>query len=81
MNAVYILFSRKFNKIYIGCTSNLIQRFYSHSELGTKGWTIRYRPWEVVHVEIFEDKKQAMAREKFLKSGQGREYIRREVLK
>ncbi|MEO0508146.1 MAG: hypothetical protein AAF090_18465 [Bacteroidota bacterium] len=37
-------------------TSNLIARFKSHNELGTKGWTIKFRPWEVIHLEVFSYK-------------------------
>ncbi|MFO8129200.1 MAG: GIY-YIG nuclease family protein [Bacteroidales bacterium] len=58
MFVTYVLYSRKFDKIYIGYTSNLIARFKSHNELG-KGWTKRYRPWEVISVEFFGSKKQA----------------------
>ena len=72
---VYILNSSTYNKIYIGYTSNLIQRFYSHSFLATKGYTLRYRPWKVIYVEFFGDKKAALLREKFLKSGIGRKWI------
>ena len=77
---VYVLYSSKFDKIYIGFTSNLIQRFYSHNFLGTKGYTIRYRPWEVIYVEFFNDKKSALLREKYLKSGGGRRWIHLELL-
>ena len=80
MYAVYILYSFTFGQIYIGFTSNLIQRFYSHNSLGKKGWTIRYRPWEVIHVEYFEEKGEALKREQYLKSGQGRKYIREEIV-
>ena len=80
MFAVYILYSLRYSKTYVGCTSNLIQRFYSHNYLGNKGWTIRYRPWEVIYVEIFEDKREALDREQFLKSGLGRRYIKENLL-
>jgi putative endonuclease len=80
MYAVYILYSELHGKIYIGFSSNLIQRFYSHNTLGKKGWTIQYRPWMVIHVEIYGNKFDAMQRERFLKSGQGREFIKREIL-
>ena len=73
---VYVLFSKKSNKLYIGMTSNLLQRFYSHNELGKKGWTINYRPWLMVHWESFSSKTEARDREKKLKGGQGREWIR-----
>ena len=72
---VYILWSEEFGQIYKGCTSNLIERFRSHNELGTKGWTLRFRPWQVVFVRFFRTKKEAMAFEKYLKSGVGREWI------
>ena len=72
---VYILKSSRFNKIYIGFTSNLIQRFYAHNYRSNKGYTKHYRPWKVIHVEFFKDKREAIQREKFLKSGNGRKWI------
>ena len=72
---VYILKSKRFKKIYIGFTSNLIQRFYSHNTLAKKGYTKNYRPWMVIHVEFFTNKRDALQREKFLKSGLGRNWI------
>jgi putative endonuclease len=72
---VYILHSAQHQKIYIGYTSNLIQRFYSHNFLSKKGYTSRFRPWIVIHVDFFDSKKNALAREKFLKSDVGRKWI------
>ncbi|WP_248878282.1 hypothetical protein [Epilithonimonas zeae] len=37
---------------------------------------MKFRPWNVIHVEFFNEKKDAMKREKFLKSGQGRLFIK-----
>jgi putative endonuclease len=76
---VYILCSKSNSKKYIGYTSNLIERFKSHNSLSTKGFTIRFRPWFVAHVEFLYDKKEAIAREKFLKSGIGRIWIKENV--
>ena len=76
MYTVYVLYSTNFNKIYIGYTSNLSQRLQSHNELATKGWTIKYRPWNVIYTENFDSKSLAMVREKQLKSFTGREFIR-----
>ncbi|MEX0997534.1 MAG: GIY-YIG nuclease family protein [Flavobacteriaceae bacterium] len=73
---VYILYSRTFDKTYVGYTTDLIDRFYSHNFFATKGYTVRYRPWEVMHLEFFKNKKQAMQREKYYKSGMGREKIK-----
>ena len=80
MFTVYVLYSKTYDKIYIGYTSNITQRLSSHNQLATKGWTIKYRPWELVYTEIFETKTEALAREKQLKTGKGREFIRNEVI-
>ncbi|WP_256946171.1 GIY-YIG nuclease family protein [Christiangramia oceanisediminis] len=40
----YVLYSEKFDKIYIGYTSSLIQRFYSHNFYSSTGHTARFRP-------------------------------------
>jgi putative endonuclease len=73
---VYILYSKTFDKTYVGYTQDLIDRFYSHNKFATKGYTIRFRPWEVMHIELFKTKKEAIAREKYYKSGAGRAQIK-----
>jgi putative endonuclease len=75
MYIVYVLFSQKHNKIYIGYTSDLNNRLLSHNELATKGYTIKYRPWTIVYTEDFESKTTAIKREKQLKGAKGREFI------
>jgi len=77
---VYILFSLVHNKVYVGYTHSLSQRLESHNLKGTKDWTRSYRPWILIHVEFFDSKSEAMSREKFYKSGKGREIIRKEIL-
>ncbi|HEY5751192.1 MAG TPA: GIY-YIG nuclease family protein [Chryseolinea sp.] len=77
---VYVLHSVRLNKIYIGFTSDLETRLKSHNELATKGWTIKFRPWILVHCENFMLKVDAMKREKELKTGKGRLFIRKEIL-
>ncbi|WP_343587374.1 GIY-YIG nuclease family protein [Flavobacterium sp.] len=78
---VYILYSEKFKKTYTGFTSNLIERFKSHNFLETKGYTPKYRPWAVIYVEFFNSKSEAMKREKYLKTGIGREFIKNLISK
>jgi len=80
MFTVYILYSDKYKKKYIGYTTDLIQRFRSHNLLATKGYTIRYRPWVILHTEIFESLEDALLREKQLKGGQGRQWIDQHIL-
>lgn len=81
MFTVYILYSIKFDKTYVGFTSNLKARLLSHNKLSTKGWAVKFRPWEIIHTETFATKQEAMKREKWFKSGAGREYIKCEILK
>lgn len=81
MYTVYILRSEKFDKIYVGYTSNLEARILSHNELGKTGWTVKYRPWQLVYTEEYQTKEGAMMRERELKGGQGRAWIRSEIIK
>jgi putative endonuclease len=75
MFTVYVLYSSHYAKIYVGYTSNLPQRILSHNELATKGYTIKFRPWKIIHTEVFEEKSASMKREKELKSARDRAWI------
>ena len=76
MFTVYVLYSEKYDKLYIGYTSDLKKRLLSHNELARKGWTVKYRPWKLIYSEELIDKSTAMNREKELKSHKGRDFIR-----
>ena len=75
MYYVYAIYSKSFNKIYVGYTSDLEARLTSHNYLATKGFTIKYRPWVLIYSEEFNLKSDAIKREKELKTAQGREFI------
>ena len=72
---VYILYSYKYNKHYTGFTSDLDERLRSHNEYG-KDWTAAYRPWKLIFSKPFSEKSEAMAYEKWLKTGIGRDFIK-----
>ena len=82
---VYVLYSKKYNKIYIGYTSNMEQRFLSHNKLAKKDLISflenlkNLRPWVIAIMEEYTDKESAMKREKELKVGKGREWIWNEL--
>jgi len=76
---VYELWSKKHEKKYVGMSSNSIARFKSHNEKGKKGWTIKFRPWKMVFTRFFKTKAEALAFEKFLKSGKGREWRKNNI--
>jgi putative endonuclease len=75
---VYILFSPSSGRTYTGMTSNLISRFHFHNSKSKKVFTTRFRPWVVIHLEFFDSKKNALIREAELKSGKGREWVKKE---
>ena len=77
---VYVLYSHSTNKTYVGYTSDLINRMQSHNIFDKKGYTKNFRPWMVLHVEFYESKSVAMKRELELKTGKGREFIRKQLL-
>ncbi len=71
---VYILHSETFLRLYIGQTNNLHSRFERHNA-GMVRFTKPYRPWKILYTESYETRSLAIKREKFLKSGKGREFI------
>lgn len=75
MFTVYVLHSPSYNKIYIGFTSDLENRLKSHNIFASKGWTIKFRPWTLIHTEEYPSKAEAMKREKNLKGAKGRAEI------
>jgi len=76
MFTVYVLYSEKFDKTYTGCTGHLPSRLQSHNSEKNSGYTKRFQPWDLIHTEEYETKEMAMKREKQLKSGRGREFVR-----
>ncbi|HEX2867217.1 MAG TPA: GIY-YIG nuclease family protein [Ignavibacteriales bacterium] len=71
---VYVLRSQKDNKRYIGFTDNLERRFSEHNRGIVKSTRSR-RPLDLIYFEEFEVKSEAMHREEFFKTGQGRVYL------
>ncbi|MFY8090157.1 MAG: GIY-YIG nuclease family protein [Chitinophagaceae bacterium] len=76
MFTVYVLYSPIHQKHYTGFTSSVEERLLSHNHLG-KDWTSKYRPWNLIYRKEFEDKSEALQYEKWLKTGVGREFIKR----
>lgn len=56
MQFVYVLKSRKNNKLYIGCTDNLERRLQEHNN-GLVNATKPYITWQVVYSHTFLIKK------------------------
>jgi len=65
--AIYLLASAKNGTLYIGVTSNLIQRVWQHREHLTDGFSDRYDVTRLVWYELHDTMEGAIVREKQLK--------------
>ncbi len=72
---VYVLQSKKSNLWYTGFTNDLRKRFKEHNN-NVIGWTKNRGPFELFYYEASRNKQDAMSREKYLKSGMGKRYLR-----
>ncbi len=75
---VYVLFSQKDCKLYYGFTSNLKLRIIEHNK-GLNKSTKNRRPLKLIYYEAFLLEKDARRREIFIKSGRGREIIKKQL--
>ena len=64
---VYILASKKNGTLYIGVTSNLIQRIWQHKNNQVEGFTGKYNVHCLVYFEQHEMMESAITREKQMK--------------
>ena len=72
---VYVLLSQRDGVLYTGSTRDLKRRFVEHSE-GQVASTADRLPMKLVYYEACCNEKDARAREKYLKSGMGKWYIK-----
>jgi putative endonuclease len=72
---VYIIKSEKSDRMYTGSTNDLRKRFNQHNK-GKSMWTKDKGPWGLVYYEACLNEQDARSREKYLKSGMGKRYIK-----
>lgn len=75
MTYTYVIHSKKDGKWYTGAASDLRKRFNEHNEgkvMSTKG----RGPFDLIYYEACLNREDAFAREKYLKSGMGKRYLR-----
>ncbi len=66
-NAVYILTSKRNSTLYIGVTSNLVQRIWQHRNKQTDGFSQKHNVKQLVYFELHQKIEYAILREKQLK--------------
>ena len=74
MAYVYIIYSAKVNKYYVGACTNLERRLYEHN-IGHSTFTSTGIPWELKYTEKFNSLQEAKKREKEIKNKKSRIYI------
>ena len=75
---VYLLHSVKDNGFYIGFSTDLKRRLSEHSR-GASFATKSRGPWNLIYYEAYTEREDAEGREKFLKSGAGRRFLRAQL--
>jgi len=73
---VYVIKSKE-GFIYKGMTDNLKRRLVKHNNKTLSFWTKRGSDWKLIYNEEFDNKTEALKREKWLKTGVGREYLKK----
>ncbi len=72
---VYVIKSTKDSRLYVGISKKPLIRLNEHN-LGRVFSTKGYVPWKLVFLEKVGDRVSARKREKYLKSGIGKEYLK-----
>ena len=74
MYFVYAIKSEVDGRIYVGMCINIETRLKEHNADKTKS-TKGYRPWFMIYNEKVDSRIEARSREKYLKSGVGKEFL------
>jgi len=75
---IYLLQSKKDKSLYIGYSPDLRERLVKHNKkqvISTKDKA----PWKLIYYEAYLERKDATGREKFLKSGAGWRFIKKQI--
>ncbi len=78
MYYVYILQSKKDSSFYIGFTPDLRSRLAKHNKKQVTSTKDKV-PWTLIYYEAYLNRKDATGREKFLKSGSGWRYFKKQL--
>ncbi len=78
MHYVYIIQSESSGSWYIGYSTDPYSRLEKHNKNGNTS-TSRKGPWKLIYFEAYLDKRDALGREKFLKSGAGWRFLKKQM--
>ena len=72
---VYAIKSLSGNYIYVGMSNNVVRRVKEHNA-GYNKTTKPYLPYKLIYTESFPNRKAARQKEKYLKGGSGKKYLK-----
>ena len=75
MYYTYVIESQKSKYWYTGSTDDLRKRLNQHNT-GKSTWTKKGVPWKLIYYEACANREDATTREKYLKSGPGKRYLK-----
>lgn len=78
MYYVYIIYSQKLDKKYIGYSADLRDRIREHNS-GKSAYTSKGVPWQLLYYEAYIDEMAARKQELFYKTGQGRRVLNKRL--
>jgi putative endonuclease len=78
MYYAYVLQSMADGRLYKGHCENIENRLKEHNAGKTKS-TEGYVPWKLVYFETFKSRDEAIEREKYFKTGKGRDYLKTQL--
>ncbi len=78
MYYIYVLYSKKDHKLYIGYSADLKERIKRHSQGRVKSTKNRL-PLTLIYYEAFINEKAARNQELFYKTGQGRRILKKRL--
>ena len=78
MAYVYVLRNGKSGRLYTGCTTDLRKRLKEH-QMGKGVYTKTRGPYELIYYEACISTEDAYMREKYLKSGMGKRYLKNRI--
>ncbi len=76
MYATYVLWSDKLGKRYVGSSKDPLVRLEEHNAAKSR-FTSRGIPWHLKYCEFYATRHEALLREKYLKTGSGRIFLKR----
>ena len=71
---IYIIYSQRLDRYYVGYSLDLEQRVADHNR-GKNTYTKKGIPWDLKHEEKFASKEEAMKRDRYIKAQKSRIYI------